>query len=296
MAGCCRCGKAARPIALDPVTLDTRGVETFGGKLKAFSAHPKVDPATGELFNFGIDYGASTTSRPTASTRAALTRLPSVTLPYPVMNHDFVLTPSYLVFCIGPILVTPLKFLLGFRSFDGALTGTAARPTLILLVPRDGRGKPRFIETDAFFQFHFANGFEEDGALVLDLTRYPDYDTIGEALRDYYKSAWPGHGMAALTRLRIDLATGKVERQHLGHAARPTSSPASTRPGPAGASAMPISPAIPPTARPACSSSSPGSISRPAPWRATISPPTAIPASRSSSPRVPAAQRMMAWW
>ena len=78
-------------------------------------------------------------------------------------------------------------------------------------MPRDGRGEPRFIETDAFFQFHFANGFEEDGALVLDLARYPDYARIGQALRDYYQSEWPADGMAALTRLRVDLATGKVE-------------------------------------------------------------------------------------
>ena len=201
------------PFALDPVTLDTRGVETFGGKAKAFSAHPKVDPQTGELFNFGIDYGARTTLTPYRLDKGGLTRLPTVKLPYPVMNHDFVATPHYLAFCLGPILVSSLKLILGFRSFDGALAWDGTRPTLILLIPRDGRGKPRFIETDAFFQFHFANGFEEDGALVLDLARYPDYDTVGQALRDYYKSAWPSRGMAALTRMRVDLATGKVERK-----------------------------------------------------------------------------------
>jgi len=52
------------PFALDPVTLDTRGIETFGGTVKAFSAHPKIDPDTGEMFNFGIDYGAKTTLTP----------------------------------------------------------------------------------------------------------------------------------------------------------------------------------------------------------------------------------------
>jgi all-trans-8'-apo-beta-carotenal 15,15'-oxygenase len=199
------------PFALDPVTLDTRGIETFGGVVKAFSAHPKVDPQTGELFNFGIDYGASTTLTAYRIDKGSATRLPPVKLPYPVMNHDFVATPRYLAFCIGPILVSPLKFLLGLRSFDGALTWDGARPTLILLVPRDGRGKPRFIETDAFFQFHFANGFEEDGALVLDLARYPDYLTIGQALRDYWKSEWPSRGTGALTRMRVDLGTGKVK-------------------------------------------------------------------------------------
>lgn len=199
------------PVGLDPATLETRGTESFGGAVKAFSAHPKRDPVTCELFNFGIDYGAKTTLTPYRLSKGVVTRLPPVTLPYPVMNHDFVLTKNHLAFCIGPILLSSLKMLLGFASFDGALHWEGKRPTLILLVPRDGRAKPRIIETDAFFQFHFANGFEEDGALILDLARYPNYLTIGQALRDYWKSEWPSRGMAALTRMRVDLSTGKVD-------------------------------------------------------------------------------------
>jgi len=201
------------PTALDAATLDTKGIETYGSALKAFSAHPKIDPDTGELFNFGIDYGARTTLTPYRLERGIATRLPPVTLPYPVMNHDFVLTRRYLVFCLGPILVSPLKFLLGLKSFDRALRWDGSRPTLILLVPREGRSEPRLIETDAFFQFHFANGFEEDGTLVLDLARYPDYRTIGQALRDYWCSEWSAQGMAALTRMHIDLASGRVENR-----------------------------------------------------------------------------------
>ncbi|MDI1287261.1 MAG: carotenoid oxygenase family protein [Reyranella sp.] len=201
------------PFALDPATLDAHGIEDFSGVLKAFSAHPKIDPVTGELFNFGIDYGAKTTLTPYRLDRGILTRMPPVALPYPVMNHDFVLTARHMVFCLGPILLHPLRFVLGFKSFDRALHWEGSKPTLILLVPRDGVGEPRWIETDAFFQFHFANGFEEDGAIVVDLARYPDYSTIGEALRTYWHSAWPSRGMAALTRLRIDLGTGKVEKQ-----------------------------------------------------------------------------------
>lgn len=200
------------PVVLDPATLETRGVEEFGGKVEAFSAHPKRDPDTGELFNFGVDYGARCTLTPYRLAKGVLTALPRITLPYAVMNHDFVLTKNYLVFCIGPILSTPLAFLLGFKSFDAALHWEGKKPTLILLVPRDG-GKARIIETDAFFQFHFANGYEEDGALVLDLCRYPDYLTIGQALRDYWKSDWPSPGMARLTRLQIELATGKIDRR-----------------------------------------------------------------------------------
>src|SRR5262249_54379828 len=98
-----------------------------------------------------------------------------------------VLTRDHLVFCLGPILVRSLPFILGLTSFDGALHWEAGRPTLILLVPRDG-SPSRLIETDAFFQFHFANGYEADGAMVIDVVRYPDYHTIGQALRDYWRS------------------------------------------------------------------------------------------------------------
>jgi all-trans-8'-apo-beta-carotenal 15,15'-oxygenase len=198
------------PYELDPATLDTRGVEDFAGAVKAFSAHPRIDPATGELFNFGIDYGQQCTLTPYRLQRGTLTRLAPVALPYPVMNHDFVLTERHLVFCLGPILVHPIKFVLGLSSFDRALHWEGGKPTQILLVPRDG-GAPRFIETDAFFQFHFANAYEDDGAIVLDLCRYPDFATIGQALRDYWRSDWPAAGMAALTRLRIDLGSGRVE-------------------------------------------------------------------------------------
>ena len=52
------------PFVIDPATLETRGLEDFGGKVKAFSAHPKRDPDTGELFNFGVDYGAKCTLTP----------------------------------------------------------------------------------------------------------------------------------------------------------------------------------------------------------------------------------------
>jgi all-trans-8'-apo-beta-carotenal 15,15'-oxygenase len=197
------------PYAMDPATLATHGVEDFGGKVKAFSAHPKRDPDTGELFNFGVDYGVKCTLTPYRLHKGTLTALPVITLPYAVMNHDFVLTKNHLVFCLGPILQSPLGFLLGLKSFDGGLHWEGGKPTLIMLVPRAG-GQPRIIETDAFFQFHFANGYEEDGAVVIDLARYPDYHTVGEAVRSFWKSEWPAKGMATLTRLTVDLSSGKV--------------------------------------------------------------------------------------
>ena len=90
--------EAGRPWALDPDTLETRGEYDFGGALKAayaFSAHPKYDPRTGEMFNFGVEYGPRTKIRLPVEPRAP-DHLQPVQLPWPVMNHDFALTAKHL--------------------------------------------------------------------------------------------------------------------------------------------------------------------------------------------------------
>ena len=52
-------GEQGLPWALDPQTLETRGLFTFNGQLNEitpFSAHPKFDHRTGEMFNFGVAF------------------------------------------------------------------------------------------------------------------------------------------------------------------------------------------------------------------------------------------------
>src|SRR5437867_7065325 len=52
--------EGGRPWRLDPVTLDTVGEDDLGGVLgprESLSAHPHLDPATGQLWNFGLHYG-----------------------------------------------------------------------------------------------------------------------------------------------------------------------------------------------------------------------------------------------
>lgn len=45
------------PYALDPLTLETSGLYTFGGQLPSmtFTAHPKFDPKTKEMICFGYE-------------------------------------------------------------------------------------------------------------------------------------------------------------------------------------------------------------------------------------------------
>lgn len=199
--------EGGRPWALDPDTLETRGEFDFGGKLKAlhaFSAHPKYDPATGEMFNFGMDYFPRPRIRCyRVEPGGALHHLPPVSIPFPVMNHDFALTTEHLVFVLDPIVLRFWRLLTGLSSYDRALRWEPQRPTLIVLVPRDG-GKPRVIETEPFFHFHVNNAFEDGGDTVVDLVRYDDYGIGENSLREFRTGGFDERGAAWRLRVKPD--------------------------------------------------------------------------------------------
>lgn len=204
------------PTELSPADLGTVGLADFGGRVGTFSAHPKIDPRSGELFNFGIDYGRVSVLRPYRIDPAgALDAYPAIDLPYPVMNHDFVITDRFMVFCIGPIRLHLYRMILGFDSYDGALAWDGSQPTRILIVRRDRGAAPVWIETAPFFQFHFANAYEDEGLILVDVARYPDYGAIGDALRNFWRTDWPSEGMSTFTRLAIDPGSGKVESRDI---------------------------------------------------------------------------------
>ncbi len=207
--------EGGHPWRLDPDSLETLGEENFAGALKhahAFSAHPKLDPATGELFNFGIQYGPRTRIRTYKIDRSGgLSYLQPVTLPYPVLNHDFALTAKHMVFVIDPLILRMTRFLLGFSSFDRSFRWDSSKATRIILVPRDG-GKPRVAECDPFFHFHVSNAFEDGSDTVIDLCRYEDF-AIGELLRNF-KDATELSAHSSLWRLRVS-PSGAVEQSEL---------------------------------------------------------------------------------
>lgn len=202
--------EGGEPYLIDRDTLETIGTYDFGGAAKVFSAHPKVDPDTNQIFNFGIEYdtfGAKLFVYEINSRAINIKR--SIRLPWSVMNHDFVLTKNYMVFCFGPILLKSTRMFLGLDSYDKALHWVQELPTKILIIPRN-EDEVKWIEADPFFQFHFVNGFEHGSDIVIDLIKYPNYNDIGQALRDYWKTEWPSENLGKLTRMRIDCHKGVV--------------------------------------------------------------------------------------
>jgi all-trans-8'-apo-beta-carotenal 15,15'-oxygenase len=212
----------AKPHSLDPDTLCTNGIYDYAGRLRglgAFSAHPKVDRRTGELFNFGFTMwprpGYNVYRVDPAGKLRTLTRLPVFP---PLLNHDFALTDRFLVFVIDPIVISPtgiLPVLAGLKPMHDAIRFQAPLGTEIVLVPRDG-GPIRRIRTDALLHFHVANAYDDGSDTVIEIVRYTDdFDSVWAAFRGAFKQLRlnPVFG-GPLTRLRIT-KTGRVVREDL---------------------------------------------------------------------------------
>jgi carotenoid cleavage dioxygenase-like enzyme len=96
------------PVLLDPMTLETVGEYTFEGTLtsQTCTAHPKVDPRTGEMVFFG--YAAKGETTPDiayyeADADGRIVHEAWFRAPYSSMVHDFAVTQNFVIFPIIPM-------------------------------------------------------------------------------------------------------------------------------------------------------------------------------------------------
>jgi carotenoid cleavage dioxygenase len=177
--------------------LETLGEWTAGtGKPIDLGAHNRLHPTTGELFTLAYEVLQPTVAFHVIDPAGKVARSFSVDLAAPTMIHDFVLTERYIVLFCCPAVFD----LAAAKQGKPFLQWRPELGTRIGLIALDGSAT-RWIETDAFFVFHFANAFERGGQIVVD---YVQHDAL---VLSY--SAQP-HQPPTLHRLTIDLASGRV--------------------------------------------------------------------------------------
>ncbi|WP_459546080.1 carotenoid oxygenase family protein [Nocardia sp. X0981] len=170
------------PYRIDPETLDTLGTTDFGGRLGylgAFSAHPKWDPVTGDMYNFGLDLLPTPRIRTFRVNRSGrLTKLATVPMLDLPWNHDFALTRKYMVFVLDPIMPDITKIALSTTSFVDSLEFKRHKGTRFVLVPRNG-GPVRIVEHEALLHVHFTNAYDDGDDVVVELPRLEtDWDKL----------------------------------------------------------------------------------------------------------------------
>ncbi len=198
--------------------LETVGEWDFDGALEGpMTAHPKLDPVSGELVFFGYSPRPPHLRLHVADASGALVASEPLTLPGPVMIHDVAVTERHVVVFDLPAVFDLDAFLAG----GGAVSWRPGHGARIGVVPRAAIGTGTaddavtWTEVDPFYVFHFLNAHD-----VVD----PDGTATGVVVDGCRADRLPiGFGdevaadpvRPALHRWRIDLATGSVADEAL---------------------------------------------------------------------------------
>jgi len=167
--------EAHAPFEVDPTTLDSRGSFDWGGALVGpMTAHPKIDPVSGEMVFFGYAAKGRFTadvSLHTVDAGGALVRSQWMQAPYASMVHDFVVTRRWIILPIFPLTGSMERAIKGAPPY----AWEPDKGTHIALVPRDGpAGDARWFAGDPCYVFHPMNAFEtDDGKVCCDMMKYP---------------------------------------------------------------------------------------------------------------------------
>lgn len=199
--------EACPPIELTD-DLETVGPYDFGGALQgAMTAHPKIDPVTGEMVLFGYSPFPPYLRIHSADASGTLTWSTEVELPGPVMMHDFVITATKVVVFDLPSVFDVAAMVNG----EEAVRWEPERGARIGVLERGAPGSSiRWVEVDPFWVFHFLNAHDDGDAVVVQGCRAERLNTSfdGEMLTDPARPVL--HGW------RIDPALGTVSEDRLG--------------------------------------------------------------------------------
>jgi 8'-apo-carotenoid 13,14-cleaving dioxygenase len=211
---------AGRPMALVeagsyPVSLDhaleQQAYTNFAGTLDgAFSAHPHLDPATGE--NHAIVYDAQAPNElrhVVVDAGGRVVRELPIAVEHGPSVHDCALTERFVLIFDLPVTFSMKSLISGYRFPYRWNPEHRAR---VGLLPRPGAAEDViWCDVDPCYVFHVANSFEdEQGRVVVDVCAYA---TMFEGGMD-----GPNGRNLGLERWTIDPATRQVERRTLDSA------------------------------------------------------------------------------
>ena len=160
------------PWAIHPHTLETEGEWNFYGKYTAtsMSAHPKIDPETGEMIAYGYQAKGDLTDDIASyiiGKDGHIKHEAWFKAPYVGIQHDIAMTKNYILFPVIPRTTSEERLKSGepMWVWDGSL------PTYIGILPRTGSGKDvRWFKGPARNTLHFLNAVEhKDGKITMDL-------------------------------------------------------------------------------------------------------------------------------
>lgn len=197
-------------------SLATEGVETWSGKVKTISAHPKVDAVTGEMMFFDYKPFPPYLVYGVISPAGELSHFTPIELPGPRLQHDMAITERFSILLDMSMMWDP-KLLAQGRT---KVAFFRDKPARFGVIPRHGKGEEiRWFEASPFYMYHTINAWEEgDTAIVVVGCKIEDPLAGDPNNKDDGREA-PAIGFLRLSprlcRWRLDLVSGKVSEEIL---------------------------------------------------------------------------------
>lgn len=193
-------------------TLDTVGRTDFGGPLpNGFTAHPQVDPATGEVHAFGYGLVEPYMVYVLLSPEGRVVRTEPITMGGPASVHTGAITASRVLFLDLPVVFN-MEAASGGSSFPFRWD-SAYRARVGLMPKAGGDADVQWFDVDPCYVFHVANAFDvlgDDGQVAQVVADVIRYDTV------FADSAQgPLEYESTFDRWTFDLASGKVQQERL---------------------------------------------------------------------------------
>uniref|UniRef100_A0A803P489 carotenoid 9,10-dioxygenase n=2 Tax=Cannabis sativa TaxID=3483 RepID=A0A803P489_CANSA len=201
---------------LEDGDLQTLGMLDYDKRLAhTFTAHPKVDPFTGEMFTFGYSLSPPYVTYRVISKDGFMHDQVPITISDPIMMHDFAITQNYAIFMDLPLYFKPKEMVMENKlilSFD------ATKKARFGVLPRYAKDELliKWFELPSCYIFHNANAWEEEDEVVLITCRLDNIDMnmiSGEIKKKL------NHFRTELYELRFNLKTGLASQRKLSASA-----------------------------------------------------------------------------
>ena len=161
------------PSLLDRNNLSFDKFEYFDEKLKkniGLSAHPKVDPKTGDLYTFGIEQGMSKAiviykiDKKTGNL-VQLYRLKQKRI---FMIHDMMITENNIILLVPPTYFKIMNIIFDKGSLADSIEYDPSLGILMIVLDKTGLKKPIVKKLPSGLVFHNGNAYEENGNIYFD--------------------------------------------------------------------------------------------------------------------------------
>lgn len=208
-----QCGEGYR---LDPHTLETLGIEGWT-PIDGISAHPKLDPHTGELMFFNYSTHAPYMHYGVVGADNKLKHYIPVELPASRLPHDMAFSKNYSILNDFPLFWPEEMVKQNFYIpvYDATMRSRFA------VVPRYGNPEDiQWFDAEPTYVLHFMNTYEEGDEVVMDgyFQDNPRPDPL-QSMPDQYKMMGSNLDLHSLKthlhRWRFNLKTGETKEERL---------------------------------------------------------------------------------